>query len=187
MFCLDFLFSYIFLISGFLLKMELSKDIPQEKVPFTKEKSILNDIAQETKELPGYGSLTEEELMEKVESILLERIKNGEKRAYFQLGLFYHEQVWMEIYCTAWVLHCTKMSMYYPGILSFYLCKQMNLYVHKKNRLKTSTVHIQRKSVRPKLINWWKRNSGLQMITNKLDVHVFQEVNIHVLLKAMCI
>lgn len=139
MFCLDFLFSYIFLISGFLLKMELSKDIPQEKVPFTKEKSILNDIAQETKELPGYGSLTEEELMEKVESILLERIKNGEKRAYFQLGLFYHEQVWMEIYCTAWVLHCTKMSMYYPGILSFYLCKQMNLYVHKKNRLKTST------------------------------------------------
>lgn len=71
--------------------MELSKDIPQEKVPFTKEKSILNDIAQETKELPGYGSLTEEELMEKVESILLERIKNGEKRAYFQLGLFYHE------------------------------------------------------------------------------------------------
>lgn len=76
--------------------MELSKDIPQEKVPFTKEKSILNDIAQETKELPGYGSLTEEELMEKVESILLERIKNGEKRAYFQLGLFYHEQNFFE-------------------------------------------------------------------------------------------
>lgn len=132
MFCLFFFLSYIFMISGFLLKMELSKDIPQEKVPFTKEKSILNDIAQETKELPGYGSLTEEELMEKVESILLERIKNGEKRAYFQLGLFYHEQVWMEIYCTAWVLHCTEMSMYYPGILSFNLCKQMNLYVHKK-------------------------------------------------------
>ena len=73
--------------------MELSKDIPQEKVNFNKEKSILNDIAQETKEMPGYSSLTEEELMEKVENILLERIKNGEKRAYFQLGLFYHEQV----------------------------------------------------------------------------------------------
>ncbi|XP_048747336.1 LRP2-binding protein-like [Ostrea edulis] len=72
--------------------MELSGDIPKEKVPFTKEKSILNDIAQETRETPGYGSLTEEELMEKVENILLERIKNGERRAYFQLGLFYYEQ-----------------------------------------------------------------------------------------------
>lgn len=86
-------FHIFFWYQVFFVNMELSKDIPQEKVPFTKEKSILNDIAQETKELPGYGSLTEEELMEKVESILLERIKNGEKRAYFQLGLFYHEQV----------------------------------------------------------------------------------------------
>ncbi|XP_061170542.1 LRP2-binding protein-like [Saccostrea echinata] len=72
--------------------MELSKDIPQDNVSFAKEKSILNDIAQETREMPGYGSLTEEELMEKVENILLERIKNGEKHAYFQLGLFYYEQ-----------------------------------------------------------------------------------------------
>lgn len=138
MFCLFFFLSYIFMISGFLLKMELSKDIPQEKVPFTKEKSILNDIAQETKELPGYGSLTEEELMEKVESILLERIKNGEKRAYFQLGLFYHEQVWMEIYCTAWVLHCTLCLcitlVYYPfTFVSKWICMCI------KNRLKTST------------------------------------------------
>ncbi|XP_062569240.1 LRP2-binding protein-like [Saccostrea cucullata] len=72
--------------------MELSKDIPQDNVSFAKEKSILNDIAQETREMPGYGSLTEEELMEKVENILLERIKNGDKHAYFQLGLFYYEQ-----------------------------------------------------------------------------------------------
>lgn len=125
-------FHIFFWYQVFFVNMELLKDIPQEKVPFTKEKSILNDIAQETKELPGYGSLTEEELMEKVESILLERIKNGEKRAYFQLGLFYHEQVWVKIYCTDQYLHCTKMFLYYPGIFSFYLFKQMNLYMHKQ-------------------------------------------------------
>lgn len=73
--------------------MELKGVLSAEKVSFSKEKSILIDIAQETKDKPGYGNLTEEELMEKVETILLERIKNGDKKAYFQLGLFYHEQV----------------------------------------------------------------------------------------------
>ncbi|XP_076104258.1 LRP2-binding protein-like [Mytilus galloprovincialis] len=72
--------------------MDMKGTLSAEKVPFTKEKSILNDIAQETKDKPGYGNLTEEELMEKVETILLERIKNGDKKAYFQLGLFYYEQ-----------------------------------------------------------------------------------------------
>lgn len=73
--------------------MEIKGVLSAEKVSFSKEKSILIDIAQETKDKPGYGNLTEEELMEKVETILLERIKNGDKKAYFQLGLFYHEQV----------------------------------------------------------------------------------------------
>ncbi|KAK3096051.1 hypothetical protein FSP39_022541 [Pinctada imbricata] len=73
--------------------MELTKEISRDNITLTFDKqNILNDIAQETRDTPGYGSLTEEELMEKVEAILLERIKNGDKKAYFQLGLFYYEQ-----------------------------------------------------------------------------------------------
>ena len=79
--------------------MEIPKELSAENISFSKEKSILNDIAQETKDAPGYGSLSEEELMEKVESILLEKIKAGEKQAYFQLGLFYYEQVVINIQC----------------------------------------------------------------------------------------
>lgn len=72
--------------------MDIPKDLSAENVAFDKEKNILNDIAQETKDAPGYGSLTQSELMEKVENILLEKIKEGEKQAFFQLGLFYYEQ-----------------------------------------------------------------------------------------------
>ncbi|KAL3863322.1 hypothetical protein ACJMK2_005084 [Sinanodonta woodiana] len=72
--------------------MERTKDLSSENVWFSKEKNILNDIAQETKDTPGYASLTEEQLMEKVENILLEKIQAGDKTAYFQLGLFYYEQ-----------------------------------------------------------------------------------------------
>jgi len=74
--------------------MDIPREISSEHVNFSKEKNILVDIAEETKHAPGYGNLTEEELMEKVENILLEKIKEGEKRAYFQLGLFYFEQVY---------------------------------------------------------------------------------------------
>ena len=69
------------------------RELSAENVSFSKEKSILNDIAQETKDAPGYGGMTEDELMEKVETILLDKIRAGEKQAYFQLGLFYYEQV----------------------------------------------------------------------------------------------
>ncbi|WAR21502.1 LR2BP-like protein [Mya arenaria] len=76
--------------------MDIPKDLSAENVTFSKEKNILNDIAAETKDAPGYGSLSEDELMEKVENILLEKIKEGEKQAYFQLGLFYYEQSIMD-------------------------------------------------------------------------------------------
>lgn len=72
--------------------MEIPKDLSAENVNFSKEKNFLNDIAQETKDSPGYGCLAPKELMEKVENILHEKIKVGEKQAYFQLGLFYYEQ-----------------------------------------------------------------------------------------------
>lgn len=71
----------------------MPKDMCADKVLTKESTSILNDLKQETRDTPGFSSLTEEELMEKVETILLERIKNGEKRANFQLGLFYFEQV----------------------------------------------------------------------------------------------
>lgn len=62
----------------------------------------------------------------------------------------------------------------------------MNLYVHKKNRLKTSTYSKEISETKAyKLVK--KKLRFANDITNKLDVHVFQEVNIHVLLKAMCI
>lgn len=76
--------------------MEIPKDLPAESINFSKEKNILNDIAQETKDAPEYGSLTQDELMEKVENILLEKIREGEKQAHFQLGLFYYEQGFMD-------------------------------------------------------------------------------------------
>ncbi|OWF38358.1 LRP2-binding protein-like [Mizuhopecten yessoensis] len=71
--------------------MEMHMEIPAD-LALSKENSILNDLKQETRDTPGFSALTENELMEKVENILLERIKNGDKRAYFQLGLFYYEQ-----------------------------------------------------------------------------------------------
>ncbi|XP_060076597.1 LRP2-binding protein-like [Ylistrum balloti] len=75
--------------------MQMPSEIPAEHL-LSKENSILNDLKQETKDTPGFNALTENELMEKVENILLERIKNGDKRAYFQLGLFYYEQAHYE-------------------------------------------------------------------------------------------
>lgn len=87
--------------------MEIPKDLSAENISFSKDKNILNDIAQETKDTPGYGSLTEEELMEKVENILLDKIKEGEKQAYFQLGLFYYEQVKM--------LHLQSIHLHYDN------------------------------------------------------------------------
>ncbi|KAK7488339.1 hypothetical protein BaRGS_00020498 [Batillaria attramentaria] len=72
--------------------MELTKDLCAERVGFPREQKILADIAQETRDTPGFETLTDEELFEKVDAILLEKIKNGEKQAYFQLGLLYFEQ-----------------------------------------------------------------------------------------------
>jgi len=73
--------------------MEMMREIPSGERLNSKENSILNDIKQETRDTPGYKALTETELMEKVEIILLDKIKNGERKANFQLGLFYFEQV----------------------------------------------------------------------------------------------
>ncbi|KAL8615817.1 hypothetical protein ACOMHN_048525 [Nucella lapillus] len=80
--------------------MELTKDLKAEQVQFPREQKILTDIAQQAREhAPGLASLTEEALFERVENILVDRIKNGDKRAYFQLGLLFFEQ---GLYEKAW-------------------------------------------------------------------------------------
>lgn len=73
--------------------MELTKDIPGEPLPSHNKSTILDEIALEAKYACPNVELKESELFNTVESILLEKIKNGEKQAYFQLGQFYYEQV----------------------------------------------------------------------------------------------
>ena len=74
--------------------MELTNDVSAERVHFHKEQKILNDIAQEARDqASGFATLSEEALFEKVEAILLEKIKSGDSQAYFQLGLLFFEQV----------------------------------------------------------------------------------------------
>ena len=74
--------------------MELTSDVSAERVHFHKEQKILNDIAQEARDqAPAFAALSEEALFEKVEAILVEKIKNGDNQAYFQLGLLFFEQV----------------------------------------------------------------------------------------------
>ena len=74
--------------------MELTRDISAERVVFHKEQKILSDIAQEAKDhSPGLAAMSDEALFERVEGILVERIKNGDAQAYFQLGLLFFEQV----------------------------------------------------------------------------------------------
>ncbi|XP_046565674.1 LRP2-binding protein-like [Haliotis rubra] len=74
------------------MAMKISRsDVTAEHAKFTQDSHILSDIAQQTQDA-GMGKLTDEELVEKLETLLLERIKKGDKSAYFQLALFYFEQ-----------------------------------------------------------------------------------------------
>lgn len=73
--------------------MELTKDLSAEKVNFPEEQRVIRDIQQEVKNgAPNPELLSEGALFEMVETILLERIKSGDKRSYFQLGLLLFEQ-----------------------------------------------------------------------------------------------
>ncbi|XP_064600109.1 LRP2-binding protein-like [Liolophura sinensis] len=72
--------------------MELTKDISSEPLPSHNKTTILEEIALEAKYASPNVELNESELFDAVESILLGKIKNGEKQAYFQLGQFYYEQ-----------------------------------------------------------------------------------------------
>ncbi|XP_013392510.2 LRP2-binding protein [Lingula anatina] len=73
--------------------MEFRLGIPGEPLPASRDGSMVYSVSTadgEAKE--NLSSLTEEELTGKVESMLLDKIKNGDKQAVFQLGQLYFEQ-----------------------------------------------------------------------------------------------
>ena len=85
--------------------MALAKDISAEQLPGSQHGSVLSlaqsDLQQEgttdASELQtdhtNLEQLSEIEMAEKLETILLHRIKDGDKAASFQLGQLYFEQV----------------------------------------------------------------------------------------------
>ena len=85
--------------------MALAKDISAEQLPGSQHGSVLSLVQSElqqeattdTSELQtehtNLEQLSEIEMAEKVENILLHRIKDGDKAASFQLGQLYFEQV----------------------------------------------------------------------------------------------
>ena len=76
--------------------MELTKDIPGEKLPRESgEGTIVETFSSENVEISeSLHSLTDEELTEKVVALLQNKIEKGEKQAIFKLGQLYFEKVW---------------------------------------------------------------------------------------------
>ena len=72
--------------------MEATRDIPTERVDFPKTTRLLDEIAMEAREKAGNETMTDAQVAERVETILLDKIKEGEKAAIFQLGLLYFHQ-----------------------------------------------------------------------------------------------
>ena len=86
--------------------MELTSEISAEQLPQSSREGSLLSLVQSDPGLsgmlgglgagPGGASLrdlSEEELTEKLENILLEKIRDGNKEALFQLGQLYFEEV----------------------------------------------------------------------------------------------
>ena len=77
--------------------MEITNDISAEQLPKRRGSAIGSDDGSVT--LPdefqtlNIKNLSEDELSEKIEAILLERVKQGDVLANFQLGQLYFEQV----------------------------------------------------------------------------------------------
>ncbi len=78
--------------------MELTQDISAEQLPQSHHGSMASLIQAEQAAINqdnkhSMDHLSDDELTQKVETILLERIKEGNKVALFQLGQLYYEQV----------------------------------------------------------------------------------------------
>lgn len=72
--------------------MELAGDLPLERVQFPAHTRLMDEIAMEVRETPGQQELSDAQVAEKVETILLDKIKDGDKSANFQIGLLYFHQ-----------------------------------------------------------------------------------------------
>ena len=94
---------------------ELRKTIPHESLPTSDEdgevgRNESGDTVKESKSIhlptgQDIKNLTEEEITERIENILLDRIKQGNNQALFQLGQLYYEQVskWVNMWVSIWV------------------------------------------------------------------------------------
>ena len=72
--------------------MNLAKEISGEKLPREDLSSLGSDGRPELL-TTDIKNMSDEEITEKIETILLERIKAGDNQALFQLGQLYFEQV----------------------------------------------------------------------------------------------
>lgn len=72
--------------------MELTKNISHENVAFPHEGSIISDIASEAANKSENESLTDDQLAEKIKTVLKQKIEDNVKGAHFLLGQFYFEQ-----------------------------------------------------------------------------------------------
>lgn len=73
--------------------MQLTTELTTEKVAFPTATKLLDEIAMEARDTPGLEAMTDNQVAERVETILLEKIREGDKPAIFQLGLLYFHQV----------------------------------------------------------------------------------------------
>ncbi|XP_064631232.1 LRP2-binding protein-like isoform X2 [Lineus longissimus] len=81
---------------AFLEDLGLSKDLSAEKLPKEHDGPMVYHVAattdNKTLKFKDEKTLSQEELTEKVESVLWEKINSGEKEAFFQLGQLYFEE-----------------------------------------------------------------------------------------------
>ena len=107
--------------------MALAKDISAEQLPDSQHGSMLSlaqsELQQEgttnatelQTDITNLERLSEIEMAEKLENILLHRIKDGDKAASFQLGQLYFEQVMFGSY--SFSCHQELKGKYYSNIL----------------------------------------------------------------------
>ncbi|CAH1784642.1 unnamed protein product [Owenia fusiformis] len=73
-------------------QVNLEKDLSAEKLPRTREGTLIENFEFEEDPENVLEQLSDDELAERVETILKERIQDGNKEAIFQLGQLYFEQ-----------------------------------------------------------------------------------------------
>ena len=73
--------------------MELASELSAEKLPNRTVESSLDSVGRPELLTQELKNMSDDEITEKIETILIERIKAGDDQALFQLGQLYFEQV----------------------------------------------------------------------------------------------